>query len=101
MRGRGTGPGVAGRPVGVAQLLGSRATWAIIIVNIVNHWGYFIYLNWIPSYLHASHPTLCPRAPVLHPAFLDVELWSRSRYLPHQFWSRSPASISKRVCSLC
>ena len=40
--------------MGVAQLLASSATWAIIIVNIVNHWGYFIYLNWIPSYLHAS-----------------------------------------------
>ena len=39
-------------PVGVVQLLRSSAVWAIIIVNIVNHWGYFIYLNWIPSYFY-------------------------------------------------
>jgi ACS family sodium-dependent inorganic phosphate cotransporter/ACS family sodium-dependent inorganic phosphate cotransporter-like MFS transporter 9 len=36
--------------VSVWKLLSHRATWAIIIVNIVNHWGYFIYLNWMPSY---------------------------------------------------
>ncbi|WIA32968.1 hypothetical protein OEZ86_006131 [Tetradesmus obliquus] len=39
-----------GEAVSVWQLLSHRATWAIIIVNIVNHWGYFIYLNWMPSY---------------------------------------------------
>lgn len=39
-------------PVGVRQLLSSSAVWAIIVVNIVNHWGYFIYLNWIPSYFY-------------------------------------------------
>ncbi|CAL8468433.1 g7973 [Coccomyxa elongata] len=38
--------------VTVARLLRSPATWAIIVVNIVNHWGYFIYLNWMPSYFH-------------------------------------------------
>eukprot|EP00198_Chlamydomonas_reinhardtii_P002510 XP_001691846.1 predicted protein [Chlamydomonas reinhardtii] len=36
--------------VTVAKLLTSSATWAIIIVNIVNHFGYFIYLNWMPTY---------------------------------------------------
>ena len=36
--------------VGTLQLLSSKATWAIIVVNFVNHWGYFIYLNWMPSY---------------------------------------------------
>jgi hypothetical protein len=39
-------------PVGVVRLLRSSAVWAIIVVNIVNHWGYFIYLNWIPSYFY-------------------------------------------------
>ena len=55
------GPGPAASQVGVGQLLASSATGAIIIVNIVNHWGYFIYLNWIPSYLHASFipPAAC------------------------------------------
>ncbi|GAX82959.1 hypothetical protein CEUSTIGMA_g10386.t1 [Chlamydomonas eustigma] len=40
--------------VGVKELLSSTATWAIIIVNIVNHWGYFIYLNWMPTYFNAA-----------------------------------------------
>jgi ACS family sodium-dependent inorganic phosphate cotransporter/ACS family sodium-dependent inorganic phosphate cotransporter-like MFS transporter 9 len=39
-----------GEGVSVWKLLSHKATWAIIIVNIVNHWGYFIYLNWMPSY---------------------------------------------------
>jgi ACS family sodium-dependent inorganic phosphate cotransporter/ACS family sodium-dependent inorganic phosphate cotransporter-like MFS transporter 9 len=38
------------KPVSLWQLLSHPATWAIIIVNIVNHWGYFIYLNWMPTY---------------------------------------------------
>ncbi len=24
------------------------------MVNIVNHWGYFIYLSWMPSYFHQA-----------------------------------------------
>lgn len=44
------GGGDAKESVSVGQLLSHPATWAIIIVNIVNHWGYFIYLNWMPSY---------------------------------------------------
>ncbi|KAF8067233.1 PHT4 [Scenedesmus sp. PABB004] len=47
-------PGGAGgggdAPVSMGRLLSHPATWAIIIVNVVNHWGYFIYLNWMPSY---------------------------------------------------
>jgi hypothetical protein len=39
-----------GEAVSVWKLLSHKATWAIIVVNIVNHWGYFIYLNWMPSY---------------------------------------------------
>jgi ACS family sodium-dependent inorganic phosphate cotransporter/ACS family sodium-dependent inorganic phosphate cotransporter-like MFS transporter 9 len=38
------------RGAGIKELLSSSATWAIVIVNIVNHWGYFIYLNWMPTY---------------------------------------------------
>lgn len=37
-------------PPSIARLLSSRHTWAIVIVNFVNHWGYFIYLNWMPTY---------------------------------------------------
>lgn len=39
--------------VTLAKLLSKAATWAIIVVNVVNHWGYFIYLNWMPSYFNA------------------------------------------------
>ena len=30
--------------------LSKKATWAIVAVNFVNHWSYFILLNWMPSY---------------------------------------------------
>ena len=48
--GEGGKAAAAGGGVSVGRLLSHPATWAIIIVNTVNHWGYFIYLNWMPSY---------------------------------------------------
>lgn len=41
-----------GVTVSVSQFLSNKATWAIIFANIVNHWGYFIYLNWMPTYFY-------------------------------------------------
>lgn len=38
--------------VSIKQLLSSKAVWAIITAKIINHWGYFIYLNWMPSYFY-------------------------------------------------
>jgi len=38
--------------VSISRFLSEPATWAIIIANIVNHWGYFIYLNWMPTYFY-------------------------------------------------
>ena len=35
-------------------LLSSRHTWAIIAANTANHWGYFVYLSWLPSYFHRA-----------------------------------------------
>jgi cyanate permease len=35
------------------------ATWAIIVVNIVNHFGYFIYLNWMPTYFVKVRADVC------------------------------------------
>lgn len=29
------------------------------VVNIVNHWGYFIYLSWMPSYFHQVAQAVC------------------------------------------
>jgi ACS family sodium-dependent inorganic phosphate cotransporter/ACS family sodium-dependent inorganic phosphate cotransporter-like MFS transporter 9 len=42
------------KPVTLRQLLSHKATWAIIVVNFVNHWGYFIYLNWMPTYFYKA-----------------------------------------------
>eukprot|EP00798_Chlamydomonas_sp_ICE-L_P005799 gene5799-6082_t len=44
------GTAVPDSEIGPLQLMSKSATWAIIIVNVVNHWGYFIYLNWMPTY---------------------------------------------------
>ncbi|EFJ48511.1 hypothetical protein VOLCADRAFT_60348, partial [Volvox carteri f. nagariensis] len=41
-----------GGDVSTRRLLSSSATWAIITVNVVNHFGYFIYLNWMPTYFN-------------------------------------------------
>ncbi len=38
------------RDVSLGELLSLPAVWAIVVANFVNHWGYFIYLNWMPSY---------------------------------------------------
>ena len=34
------GQASAARPLPVARMLGSPATWAIILANIANHWGW-------------------------------------------------------------
>eukprot|EP00899_Mesostigma_viride_P006411 jgi/Mesvir1/15771/Mv03340-RA.1 len=41
----------AARDVSLGELLSKPPVWAIIIANFVNHWGYFIFLSWMPSYL--------------------------------------------------
>lgn len=38
--------------VSFGAMLRNRAVWAIIFANFVNHWGYFIYLNWMPTYFY-------------------------------------------------
>lgn len=35
-----------------SKMLKTRAVWAIITANVVNHWGYFMYLNWMPTYFY-------------------------------------------------
>ncbi|WPT18045.1 Putative anion transporter 4 [Picochlorum sp. SENEW3] len=39
-------------PASFATMLQTKAVWAIITANIVNHWGYFMYLNWMPTYFY-------------------------------------------------
>lgn len=34
----------------VRQLLSKLPTWAIIVANVVNNWGYFVLLSWMPVY---------------------------------------------------
>lgn len=38
--------------VSFGAMLQNRAVWAIIVANFCNHWGYFIYLNWMPTYFY-------------------------------------------------
>ncbi|KAL6769597.1 PHT4C [Auxenochlorella protothecoides x Auxenochlorella symbiontica] len=38
----------------LADLLGNSSVWAIIVATVVNHWGYFIYLNWMPTYFYRT-----------------------------------------------
>ncbi|GIL51685.1 hypothetical protein Vafri_7616 [Volvox africanus] len=44
----------SGSDVSIGRMLTSSATWAIIAVNVVNHFGYFIYLNWMPTYFNKA-----------------------------------------------
>ncbi|CAI7781107.1 unnamed protein product [Closterium sp. NIES-53] len=46
------GVGASGSRVTVWQLLSHPASWAIIIANAVNNWGYFILLSWMPLYFN-------------------------------------------------
>ncbi|CAI5489344.1 unnamed protein product [Closterium sp. Naga37s-1] len=47
-----SGVGASGSRVTVWQLLSHPASWAIIIANTVNNWGYFILLSWMPLYFN-------------------------------------------------
>lgn len=38
--------------VSLSTMLKNKAVWAIITANVVNHWGYFMYLNWMPTYFY-------------------------------------------------
>jgi MFS family permease len=53
--------------ISVGTLLSKPATWAIIAVNFINHFGYFIYLNWMPTYFFKVLGESVKRA--LGPAF--------------------------------
>ena len=47
-------PGALNSARALRALLSHPPTWAIIVANFVNHWGYFIYLGWMPSYFHTQ-----------------------------------------------
>jgi ACS family sodium-dependent inorganic phosphate cotransporter/ACS family sodium-dependent inorganic phosphate cotransporter-like MFS transporter 9 len=36
----------------LSKLVSSTSAWAIFVANFVNHWGYFIYLSWLPTYFN-------------------------------------------------
>lgn len=40
------------KKVSLSTMLKNKAVWAIITANVVNHWGYFMYLNWMPTYFY-------------------------------------------------
>lgn len=41
--------------VPISKLLSCSAVQAIIVANFVNHWGYFIFLSWIPAYFSSVY----------------------------------------------
>eukprot|EP00892_Ulva_mutabilis_P007198 jgi/Ulvmu1/4850/UM020_0136.1 len=43
------------RQASVGSLLRHPAVRAITVANVVNHWGYFIYLSWIPSFFSSMY----------------------------------------------
>lgn len=47
-----SGQGGSAESVSLGSMLRNKAVWAIIVANFVNHWGYFIYLNWMPTYFY-------------------------------------------------
>ena len=47
------------------------AVWAIVIANVVNHWGYFLYLNWMPVYF-----TRCLGLDLAKSAFVSFLPWT-------------------------
>ena len=54
---RGEGPMRSNRnrvsgPIPLREMLASPSVWAVIIGTVVNHWGYFIYLTWLPAFLN-------------------------------------------------
>ena len=49
-----TAAGGAAPGFNVLALLKHPPVLAIIAANFVNHWGYFIYLNWMPSYFYRT-----------------------------------------------
>lgn len=36
------------------DMISSSPVWAVIVGTIVNHWGYFIYLTWLPAFLNTK-----------------------------------------------
>ena len=46
---------VAQAPPSLGAFLRARPVQAVIVANFVNHWGYFIYLSWIPTYFARQH----------------------------------------------
>lgn len=36
------------------RIFGEKAVWAIILAHVCNNWGLYIFLLWMPTYLHRS-----------------------------------------------
>lgn len=48
--GKGDSSVVKGKPPPLRLLLSKLPTWAIILANVTNNWGYFVLLSWMPVY---------------------------------------------------
>ncbi|GMH39532.1 hypothetical protein BSKO_07430 [Bryopsis sp. KO-2023] len=43
-----------GQSLSMGKILRTPAAWAVVTATIVNHWGYFICLGWMPTYFHKA-----------------------------------------------
>lgn len=41
-----------GKPPSLQHLLSKLPSWAVIIANLTNNWGYFVLLSWMPIYFN-------------------------------------------------
>lgn len=41
-----------GKPPSLQHLLSKLPSWAVIIANVTNNWGYFVLLSWMPIYFN-------------------------------------------------
>ncbi|PIA54414.1 hypothetical protein AQUCO_00900754v1 [Aquilegia coerulea] len=48
--GKTTNPTNNGKVPTLSQLLSKLPTWALILANVTNNWGYFVLLSWMPVY---------------------------------------------------
>ncbi|KAJ0028025.1 hypothetical protein Pint_35232 [Pistacia integerrima] len=50
--------GKKGKLPSLRLLLSKMPTWAIILANITNNWGYFVLLTWMPIYFRTVSPNI-------------------------------------------
>jgi predicted MFS family arabinose efflux permease len=94
----------------VATFLRHKATVAIVVANFVNHWGYFIFLSWMPAYfaiqfdLDLKTSALMAFLPWIAMAIGSAAAGALADSLVHRFAVCAPRAVSALhpfSCSCC